>query len=789
MNAFQSNRPWYRSPLSLAIASTLACVVATPVLAQESTGPQVQTDSASGERAATLDRVVVTANKRIENIRDVAASISVVGERQIENLGASSLADYAALIPGLQVQDSGSPGQTSVSLRGIAALSSGASVATYIDEVPVGSSGIYQGANTLMLDVLPYDISRVEVLRGPQGTLYGAGAIGGLLKYVTRAPDVSGDEFRLGFGMRAVEDGSQALNVRFGASVPLKEDRLGLRMSFARNGLPGYTDNVVDGREDVNDSEQIGARAALFWDGDAFDLNLSMLQQRVSADDRGGTALDPGTLEPLFGDHVDRTWQRQPFSKDLTLTSLSLDWDLGWANLVSATGWSQTKTTTQMDSTIQFGEVANLLLELPDPGSSFLRYDFDLDKVTQEFRLSSKSGGPFEWMVGVFYTKEDALQSQFVWLGQLDGSPLPAPYDSMFSTLANLELPSTYKELAVFANGSWRIGERFKIDAGVRQARNEQWFSQNVSEGILVPLGDAPGESSEDVFTWSLSPQFKLGDDSMIYARVATGYQPGGPNVALEGMPPKVDSSMLDSYELGLKSQFADQRVQLDLAAFRIDWDDIQVASSFNGVGGLVNGGEATSEGAELSTVFRATDDWTIGFNVAYTKASVKNDFVPTVIPQAPPGAPPFDVVLTTGLAGDRMPYVPKLSWALTTEYAFGTSSGFNGQVGAALRGVGDRLNDTTERLRITAPGDPSTVLAEDEITLPLELDSYRALDLYAGIGKNGWELRVYANNITNEGAWSSLSPLNGALSGTHVQVAGVPIRPRTFGIEFDYRF
>ena len=175
-----------------------------------------------------------------------------------------------------------------------------------------------------------------------------------------------------------------------------------------------------------------------------------------------------------------------------------------------------------------------------------------------------------------------------------------------FTTLANLALPSTYKEYAVFANGSWRIGERFKIDAGVRQARNEQWFSQNVSEGILVPIADTPGESSEDVFTWSLSPQFKLGEDSMVYARIATGYQPGGPNVALEGIPPQVDSSMLSSYELGLKSQFADQRVQLDLAAFRIDWDDVQVASSFNGVGGLVNGGEATSQGVELSGSFRA---------------------------------------------------------------------------------------------------------------------------------------------------------------------------------------
>src|SRR3546814_3753524 len=121
-------------------------------------------------------------------------------------------------------------------------------------------------------------------------------------------------------------------------------------------------------------------------------------------------------------------------------------------------------------------------------------------------------------------------------------------------------------------------------------------------------LGESPGESEEDVFTWSLSPQFELSEDVMVYARAATGYQPGGPNVALPGMPSSVDSSMLSSYEVGLKSQFADRRVQLDLAAFRIDWDDIQVAAQFNGIGGLVNGGEATSEGLELAALFRSEE-------------------------------------------------------------------------------------------------------------------------------------------------------------------------------------
>lgn len=785
MHAQPSAPARQRSPLSLAILGVLACLAAPPLLAQDGAA----NDARATADADNLDTVVVTANKRVENVREVGASISVIGERQLENLGAVSLSDYAAFIPGLQVQSNGSPGLTRVSLRGVAALSSGATVSTYIDEVPVGSSGIYQGASTLMLDLLPYDISRVEVLRGPQGTLYGAGAIGGLMKYVTRPADAYEAEARVGLGLRSVASGDQDWNARFGATLPLQQDRLGLSLSFARNGLPGYTDNAVDGREDINSGEQIGARAALSWTGDAFDATVSMLHQSIRSDDRAGVALDPETQVPIHGDYVDLAWQPRPFEKDLTLFSLSLDWDLGWGNFISATGWSQTKTVDQIDATIEFGEVADALLGLPEPGSSNVRYSFDMDKVTQEFRLQSKSGGAFEWMVGGFYTKEDALQSQVAWLGQRDGTPLPAPLDAAFGTLAIINLPSTYEEVALFANASWRFGERFKLDAGLRQARNDQWFSQNVPEGILAPIGEAPGESSETVTTWSLSPQFKLSEDAMLYARVATGYQPGGPNVALLGIPPQVDSSMLDSYEIGLKSQFADRRVTVDVSAFRIDWEDIQVSSSFNGIGGLVNGGEATSQGLELTTQFRATDGLTLGVNAAYTDASIKNDFASTVIPQFDEdGNRMFDVVLTTGLGGDRMPYTPRWSWTAMAEYAFSTATGVNGQVGAAVRWVGDRLNDTTERLRVTAPDDPSVVLQE-EITLPLQLDSYRSLDLYAGIGKGSWGVRAFVNNVTGEKAYSSMTLVAGALTSTPSHIGAVPIQPRTFGVEFDIRF
>src|SRR5690606_37758962 len=256
-------------------------------------------------------------------VREVAAAISVIGERELENIGANSLADYADLVPGMQVQDNGTAGMTSISIRGIAAISSGATVSTYVDEVPVGSSGVYQAANIFNLDLLPYDISRIEVLRGPQGTLYGAGAIGGLLKYVTREPDLLARAVRSGAGLSSPADGDQGWNVRFRASLRLQEDRAGPRVSTAPNERPGHTGN------------------------------------------RASVALDPVTGPPMFGDLTGQVWQPQPFTKDLDLYSLTLDWDLGWADFVSATGWSDTQTMYQLDSSIQFGEFANLQLGLP----------------------------------------------------------------------------------------------------------------------------------------------------------------------------------------------------------------------------------------------------------------------------------------------------------------------------------------------------------------------------------------------------------------------------------------
>ena len=181
-----------RGALSSAIAMTLA-FVAAPAFAQQAPAADAKTAT-----PAELDVVTVTANKRQENIREVATSVTKLSDQQLENINATQMSDYASYVPGLQVQDSGSPGQTMVSMRGIAPMSSGSTVGTYVDETPVGSNSLYQQATLYALDLLPYDVESIEVLRGPQGTLYGAGAMGGLIKYTMKKPDVTQSEYRVG---------------------------------------------------------------------------------------------------------------------------------------------------------------------------------------------------------------------------------------------------------------------------------------------------------------------------------------------------------------------------------------------------------------------------------------------------------------------------------------------------------------------------------------------------------------------------------------------------------------
>ena len=708
---------------------------------------------------ALIEEVLVTAQKRTENMQDVPASVSVFHRRQLQRLYATTITDYAAYIPGLNVSSGGGPGQTMITLRGIAPVGPGAVVGYYVDDTPLGSSSNYGAAREFGLDLMPYDVERIEVLRGPQGTLYGAGAMGGLLKYVLRRPSVSDFEAWAGattFDIASASD--MGWGVRAGANVPLSAERVGLWGSYFEQQAPGYADNAQTGERDLNDVDQRGGRLALLWQiDDALSLQLGGLWQRIHSSDDAAvsltlTGLDPPTGFPGHGALTSFHPLPQPFSQDIDHYSATLEWQLGWASLLSASSYSRMRTQHVQDASPIFG----FLFPEATGGAAATGYapshiDVDLSKRTQEIRLASQRGGTIEWLVGAFYTKEDGEQVRNVFALDTEGRPIP----ELAPRFLFVEFPSQYEESAGFGSATLQLTESFDVSAGVRWARNRQHFRQISGglESLIGPPTDVSGSSTEDVLTYSVSPRWRVSADTMLYARVASGYRPGGPNPRALNLPPTVSADTLTNYELGMKTQFLAGRAQVNVAAFRIDWRDIQQSVTRGGIGSINNTGNAVSKGFELETAWLPIDGMRIGINAAYSDAKVT--------------AP------AEGIAAARLGNTPRWSASTVLDYEFALASRWTAHIGGGWRYVGEQ---------------GTAIAAQTGADNSYVLPSYTALDLAADVTRGEWTIRLFARNVTDRRAYIG--------GGLGVDADNVPygidlnaLQPRTVGISIDVGF
>ena len=727
----------------LGYAILLALLAGAQAQAQETTQPDA-TDQ------ATLGTIMVTAEKRSEDIQQVPMSIGVIDASTLDNLHATSLVDYAGYLPGFTVVNNGSPGQAQLGVRGISPLSAGSTVATYIDETPIGTSSNYGAGSNSVLDLLPYELQSVELLRGPQGTLYGAVALGGVLRYVTRAPDLDQWSWRFGADGFTTEGGSDAgYGGRFGINAPIVPGTLAFSASVARQDSPGYTDNVRTGEKDQDSYSQQAAHLQMLWHAsDTLSVRLQAIESKNDTDSNSVTALDPVSLQPVYGDLKNDNYVREPYSKKVDYLNATVNWDLGFADFVSATSYSEQEQHSALDASLVYGVVFPLF-GLPDPGISVVSYDLKLYKTTQEFRLQSKTDGPFEWLIGGFWTNENSKQNQAASAQFLDASSIPG-----LDPLAVIALPSTYKEYAAFGDVTYKFNSTFDVTGGLRYAHNKQTFEQ-ISDGALVGGAAAvSGDSSEDVLTWSFSPRMHLSRDQMLYMRVATGYQPGGPNISTPGVPQSVNASHLTNYELGWKAMFDENRWMLDMALYDIEWEDIQVSAAANGLAYLANGGKARSGGMEFSTLYSPIAGLRLGLNGAYTNARIIED-IPSL----------------GGVSGARLGAIPKWAASATADYSWPVFSGWTARVGGGLRYVGD----TFSGLEDTFGSFPQ--------------DSYNVLDLNADMSNERWTVRLFIKNLTDERVYTNLTALPNALTGDVNKVVGVPLQPRTIGIGFDAKF
>jgi outer membrane receptor protein involved in Fe transport len=747
---------------------------------------------AQNEAAEPLEEIVVTAQKREQSLNEIPISITVLDGAALARQQADNFQDMLALVPGLSISGS-TRGVTRLTLRGVNTGGVASTVGVYVGDTPFGSSTSLANGAILSGDFDTFDLMRVEVLRGPQGTLYGASALGGVMKYVPNPANTEKFEGKLQGTVESVKDADPGYAITGVVNVPLS-DQFAIRASafyrvdegyidtIGNNPIPALQDPTVDVlagtllAQGINTLDTYGGRIqALYRPSDNFSIKLMALLQDIDSGAPTTVDAEPGTFEPLNGSPVQSRYQDAYSDIAYRVYSAALDWDFGGPSLQSVTSYGTFEREHQDD-------LAALVVS-GAPLSSLLTFVFDdlgtapienllsgiqnqvtsTDKFTQEFRLLSADSDQFEWLVGAYYTDEDSLIDQLITVvAPGTNTPVPAAQFPTSGTVLPTEglpiagdvtLATNYKEIALFANATWHITDRFELSFGARQSDNEQTARQT-GEGVLAGGStNINGESSESPFTWSFSPRYAFNDDNSVYLRVATGFRPGGPNVLPPAAPPDTprsfDSDSLTSYEVGYKSALPGGKFALDVTAFYLDWDDIQLLTVVNNFGINANGGTAVSKGFEFMASFYPTDNLAVSLNGAYTDAYLTQDTSPEV----------------GGIDGDPLSFVPDWSFGLSGDYEWAVMGDSTAYVGGTAGYTGERPLNFDERD------------ANGGVT---ELSGYTTLNLRAGLRTERWNFELYGKNVTDEMGITSVGTGSTDASG---RVDLAYIRPATYGL------
>lgn len=743
---------------------------------------------AADDREGWGEDIVVTAQKRSQNLIDVPQSISVVSSKVLEQRHATSLVDYAALVPGLSLQQQNA-GETRIILRGINTGGASPTVAVYIDDTPFGSSTSQTNAAGLAGDIDPFDIERIEVLRGPQGTLYGANSLGGLLKYVTAAPKFDRFSVRGQAGVETVDGGGTGWSGNGVVNVPLS-DTLAVRVSGFYRKTPGYIDAVGIRDRDINDSASYGGRASLlFKPSDSFSVRLTAIAQNIRAHGRDAVDADPQTLTPITADPFTgapgegllryQTLQESN-SVDYRLYSGTLEYDFGPVSLTSVTSYATLRQHEDIDATPLLGDIGPFY-GATTPYGTDQPSNISQKKFAQEVRLTSAKSDSFEWLVGGYYTREPGqIYQLYRPFDPATGAFLPEagtiPQDLLgpgvpaapfpFTHFLTAQLDSVYKEYAAFGSATWHVSRAFDITGGVRYSHNEQRTTQSLGGGFVVVQGadgTLLGKSSEGVWTWSVSPRYEINDRVAVYARVAKGYRPGGPNVVPPGAPADYPAQFradtLISYEAGVRAETADRTFGIDASVYYLDWKDTQITTTFETAIGPVtadgNGEGAKSYGAEVTATLRPIRGMSVVGSVAYNHTELKGN------------------ILVGGSDGDQLPYAPRWNASVSADYDWALNDRMNAFVGGSIMLVSDRPADFDSGYQAA-------------FGRRLVLDGYDNVDLRAGIEMKPVTLSVYAKNVTNSRGQTYAGIYGGRYAGL-IDLA--MIRPRTIGLSLGFDF
>ncbi|SEL44269.1 Outer membrane receptor proteins, mostly Fe transport [Pseudoxanthomonas sp. GM95] len=684
-----------RHPLALATHLLLAGL-AVPGLAQ-----QADSEATKPASAKELDTVTVTATRRAATVQDVPLNLTATTGLDIEQQNLTDLADLVKTVPGLFLVDQGGRDANLLTVRGLNTNSLSSSEGVGSDGGGVVAQ--YLGDIPLYLDLRLTDIERVETLLGPQGTLYGAGTLGGAIRYLPVRPQLGETSVQATTGLSSSShSGDTGMEISSILNLPIGQHGA-LRASFGKYHDPGWVDydflvrepGVSNPQPDFSDPEDVAAnlyrkrdandlttstaRVGLRWMfGDAVDANLTYYYQRQESGGRTTNQMDSfGT-----GQYVSAYRFLEPNDRKSQLLALEVSADLGFATLTSASGYSEYDELGQRDQT-------DLLLgfeygyeDFPS-FAAYTREEQDTRRFTQELRLVSNSSGPFTWIVGGFYDRSDltAYSSEFVpGIPEFWGIDRP---DNLEYFQATFDKP---EEKAIFGEVGYDFTEKWNVTVGGR------WFKYDDAQkvGFALPLvdGSAPDEvaitydpvnvsDKDSIFKFNTS--YKLTDDVLLYATVSEGYRSGGANAVpacLDPLPAGqnvcalpnerlIQPDKTTNHELGVRSSWLDNRLVLNGALYSIDWDDVQVAgTTVNGAIPItVNGAKAKSQGVELSAQARLLPDLRLTASYTYNNAELTED-APGIVS----GDDAFD--------GDRLPGSPEHMGNVSLQYTHSLAGG-----------------------------------------------------------------------------------------------------------------
>jgi outer membrane receptor protein involved in Fe transport len=787
---------FHRTPLARAVSaaltgSALVSVAVMPAQAQDA------------EQGRALEEIVVTAQKRTENLQDVAVSVQVLGAMQLEQLNIKGFEDYIEFLPTVSYTSNG-PGYGILYMRGVSSGGDGVhsgsmpSVGVYLDEQPVTTIG-------QVLDVHIYDIARIETLAGPQGTLFGQGSQAGTLRIITNKPVLEEFQASYDLGVDTVAHGDIGYTAEGMVNIPLT-NRTAVRLVGWHETQGGYIDNVpgsityaasgitIDNsalvKEDFNDVETTGARAALKIDlNDNWTLTPGLMYQEQDAN--GLWAHDPedaGDLEVVrfFADGQEEDWLQSTLTVEGSIADRF------------AFVYALSHLDRNTDSVYDYSGYAEYLEDLyayygydcyrydalgncTDP-SQFVDSNERFTRLSHEVRLQSSGEGRFQWIAGLFYQKQ-VHDFDLQWIIPEMNNPAASVIENGNTVWQTYQI-RTDRDEAYFGEATFDFTDTMSVTAGVRHFKyDNRLYGFNGFIGHCIGftvdgefVADEDGTPQYPCFdtrildddtkgsgnSWKGTFNFRANDDLLLYATYSEGFRSGGVNRARVPGIPKYQPDWVINHEFGWKSTWQDGRLRFNGAAYLLDWEDFQYSFldfSLSNLTIIGNVGQARTIGAEFDASWQLTGQFNLSLAGSYNNAELEEPYWRTSADRDagdPPRAP----------KGTEMPYVPEYQFTTIGRYEMNFGN-FPGYLQAAVSYTGASWNDL-------------------EVALRRRQDAYTLVNLAAGIERDTWSLDLFVNNATDERAQIDVyDPSYFSLLDSRT----ITNRPRTIGIRFGQKF